>query len=243
MRYIAFLSLVGMVWAQEIPTKGVEVVEFSHGWKPVVVSQGDVNRIVCTVGDVKSVVYSQEKELQVKVDGRNVYVKFVPKEEGGKMKVADFAREIYIECGGEVFQLLLYPKSIPATTTYLKLPYRPDKSKAQQLEKASEYEKVIAELIKSVYMEEVPEGYELKLVNQTVRRFAELDLILYRQYVGDKYVVEEYIINSKMDLTLHEGAFLPYLKAPLAISIVKPLLKEGESTRMIVVARNLDEHR
>jgi phosphosulfolactate synthase (CoM biosynthesis protein A) len=43
----------------------------------VEVSLKDVNRIICPV-EVGNVIFSKEKQMQVKVDGRNVFVKFIP---------------------------------------------------------------------------------------------------------------------------------------------------------------------
>jgi uncharacterized protein YrzB (UPF0473 family) len=223
----------------EVPPKGVQVVEFSHGWNMAYVSMGDVNRIVCEKGEIAIVVYSQEKEMQVKTEGQNVFVKLVPKEEDdGKRVISDYPRELYVECGGEVFQLLLYPKSIPATTIYLKLPYKKDTTKARTFERASPFEETIAKLIKASYLEEIPDGYDVEMVNRTAGSFRELELVLYRRYTGDRFVVEEYLITAKLNLELSEASFLPYLKNPVAVSIVKPVLKEGETTRMFVVLIN-----
>ena len=223
---------------EEVPAKGVQVVEFSHGWNVVYISMGDVNRIVCERGSVSTVVYSQEKEMQVKTEGRNVFVKLVPKEGDGKKVISDYPRELYVECAGEVFQLLLYPKSIPATTIYLKLPYKKDTDKARAFERASPFEETIAKLIKAAYLEEIPDGYDVEMVNRPAGSFRELDLVLYRKYTGVRLVVEEYLITAKLNLELSEASFLPYLKNPVAISIVKPILKEGETTRMFVVSIN-----
>ncbi len=231
------LLAASVVFASEVPPKGVQVVEFSHGWNVVQISMGDVNRIVCEKGEVATVVYSQEKEMQVKTEGRNVFVKLVPKEEGrGKKVISDYPRELYVECAGEVFQLLLYPKSIPATTIHLKLPYKKDTTKARDFERASSFEETIAKLIKSAYLEEIPDGYDVEMVNKPAGSFRELDMVLYRKYTGDRFVVEEYLITAKLNLELSEASFLPYLKNPVAISIVKPILKEGETTRMFVVS-------
>ncbi len=233
------LLAASVVFASEVPPKGVQVVEFSHGWNVVQISMGDVNRIVCEKGEIATVVYSQEKEMQVKTEGRNVFVKLVPKEEGdGKKVISDYPRELYVECAGEVFQLLLYPKSIPATTIYLKLPYRKDTTKARAFERASSFEETIAKLIKSAYLEEIPDGYDVEMVNSPAGSFRELDMVLFRRYTGDRFVVEEYLITAKLNLELSEASFLPYLKNPVAISIVKPILKEGETTRMFVVSIN-----
>jgi hypothetical protein len=231
------LLAASVVFASEIPPKGVQVVEFSHGWNVVYISMGDVNRIVCEKGDVPTVVYSQEKEMQVKTEGRNVFVKLVPKEEGsGKKAISDFPRELYVECAGEVFQLILYPKSIPAATIHLKLPYKKDTTKAQAFEKASPFEETVGKLIKAAYLEEIPDGYDVEMVNKPAGSFRELDMVLYKKYTGGRFVVEEYLITAKLNLELSEASFLPYLKNPIAISIVKPILKEGETTRMFVVS-------
>ncbi len=233
------LLAASVVFASEAPPKGVQVVEFSHGWNVVQISMGDVNRIVCERGEVATVVYSQEKEMQVKTEGRNVFVKLVPREEvKGKKVISDYPRELYVECAGEVFQLLLYPKSIPAATIYLKLPYKKDTTKARNFERASSFEETIAKLIKSAYLEEIPDGYDVEVVNRPAGSFRELDMVLFRRYTGDRFVVEEYLITAKLDLELSEASFLPYLKNPSAISIVKPILKEGETTRMFVVSIN-----
>ncbi|MFZ8785218.1 TraK domain-containing protein [Thermocrinis sp.] len=233
------LLAASVVFASDVPPKGVQVVEFSHGWSVVYISMGDVNRIVCEKGNVSTVVYSQEKEMQVKTEGRNVFVKLVPKEEiDGKKVISDYPRELYVECAGEFFQLLLYPKSIPATTIYLKLPYKKDTTKARAFERASPFEETIAKLIKVAYLEEIPDGYDVEMVNKPAGSFRELDLVLYRRYTGDRFVVEEYLITAKLNLELSEASFLPYLKNPVAISIVKPILKEGETTRMFVVSIN-----
>ncbi len=235
---LALLAASVVFAKEEVPPKGVQVVEFSHGWNVVYISMGDVNRIVCEKGNVSTVVYSQEKEMQVKTEGRNVFVKLVPREEGnGKKVISDYPRELYVECAGEFFQLLLYPKSIPATTIYLKLPYK-DIAKARAFERASPFEETIAKLIKAAYLEEIPDGYDVEMVNKPAGSFRELDMVLYRRYIGDRFVVEEYLITAKLNLELSEASFLPYLKNPVAISIVKPILKEGETTRMFVVSIN-----
>ena len=230
-------SLLSLVITGIALAEGFNIVEFQSGWQSVRISQTDVNRIVCEKGDVKMVVYSQEKEVQVKYDGRNVFVKLVPKIKDGNVVIETYPRELYIDCAGDVFQLILVPQKIPAQTIYLRSPYRQDLRKAKDFEKASSFQDLLSKLIKSVYLEEVPDGYDVEVVNRVVKRFAELDLLLYRKYSGYEFDVYEFIINAKLDLQLFEGAFLPYLDKPIAIAIVKPILKAGESTRMIVVSK------
>lgn len=231
MRFISVLLLsAGIVFAQ-----GIEVVE-GEGWHYVKVSLTDINRISCPV-EIGQVVYSKEKEIEVKRSGPNAYVKFLPKVmPDGKTEIESFPRELYVECGDKVFQLVLLPEKIPAVHITLKLP-RASVERAREYEKSSPYDSMMLELVGSVYREEPPEGYEVKVINSPYSRFAELDMVLYREYTGGRYVVQEFILQAKMDVELWEGQFLPYLEKPLAIAIVKPILKAGESTRLIVVRR------
>lgn len=233
-RLFALFLSVGIVFAQQ-DIQAIEVVE-GDGWHYVKVSLTDVNRIVCPV-NIKSVVYSKEKELQVEISRRNAFVKFLVRENpDGTKEISDIPRELYVECGDKVFQLILLPQKIPAVQVVLKLPYA-EKERAREYERANPYDETMLSLIKSVYFEEPPEGYEVKLVNKPFKSFVELDMILYRVYEGDLYRVREFILSAKQNIELWEGQFLPYLDKPLAISIVDPILKAGQSTRLIAVER------
>lgn len=223
---LAFLFM-GIALGSEVSV--VETETFNY----LKVSLTDINRIVC-FSEVSNVVYSKEKEVEVKVSGRNVYVKFLPKVIDGKTEISSIPRELYVECGGKVFQLVLLPEKRPATLIVLKSSYA-DKERALKYEKANPYDQTMLELIKGVYMEIPPEGYEVKLINKPYKAFAELDMVLYREYDGVKYRVREFILMANMDVELWEGQFIPYLERPLAIAIVKPILKKGETTRLIVV--------
>lgn len=235
-RFLLWLGLTSLAIAQE--GSGIEVIE-GEGWQYVKVSLTDINRIMCPV-EVGGVIFSREKEVEVKTSGRSVFVKFLPKTfPDGRTEISDIPRELYVECGEKTFQLILLPERIPAKVVVLKLPYK-DKEKAKLLETAKPYEDTILSLIKNVYQEEVPDGYEVHMKNELFKKFAELDMFLYREYIGMKYRVREYILNANMDLELWEGQFIPYLENPLAIAIVKPILKKGESTRLIAVERLID---
>lgn len=235
-KLLSLLFFLSVVLAQEKPSSVVVIEDSSGGWHYVNVSLTDINRIVCPHA-IKSVVYSKEKEISVEVQERNAYVKFLPKLlPDGKVGLSDIPRELYVDCGEKVFQLILVPKRIPAVVVALRVPHE-DKEKARQLERSGDYDSVLLRLVKSVYIEEVPEGYEVKLINKPYKSFEELDMILYRVYEGSMYSVEEYVLQAKTDLELWEGQFIPYLK-PLAIAIVQPVLKKGQTTRLIVVRKN-----
>jgi len=229
-KLVLFLSFFAFAFASG---EEFHVVE-GEDYKYVNISLTDVNRIVCS-SEITRVVYSKEKNLEVKKDGRNAWVKILPVKEGEVLKYSPQPMELYVECGGRIFSLILLPKRIPATTIVLKVPYE-DRKRAREFEaKANSYERLITSLIEHAYKEEPPPGYNVKNVNEKVREFQEIDLYLRRVYEGDKFLVEEYIITAKKEVYLDEGAFIPYVRTPLALSIVKPSLKAGESTRLFVV--------
>ncbi len=227
-RIALFLALLPLAVFGE-----VQVVE-GDGYHYVEISLTDINRIVCG-SEITGVVYSKEKSIEIKRKGRNAWVKILPTRKGEKIKYPSYPREVYVECGGKVFSLILLPKKMPATTIVLKVPYE-DRKVAREFEKkANSYEALVLSLIKHAYREEPPPGYRAKEVNRKVREFQELDLYLLKRYEGDRYLVEEYLITAKKKVHLNEGAFVPYLRYSVALSIVKPSLNKGESTRLLVV--------
>lgn len=210
-----------------------QVVEGS-GYHYVEVSLTDINRIVCPY-EITGVVYSKEKSMEVKRKGRNAWVKILPIKKGEKIEYPSYPREVYVECGGLVFSLILLPKKVPATTVVLRVPHE-DTARAREFEeKMGSYEKLILSLIRHAYRETPPPGYRVREENRKVKEFKELDLYLLRTYEGSRYVVEEYLITAREDVHLTEGSFVPHIRFPVALSIVKPKLKAGESTRMIAV--------
>ncbi|HHJ63321.1 MAG TPA: hypothetical protein ENJ61_00275 [Aquifex aeolicus] len=227
-RILPVLGLVSLVLGKDF-----QVVEGS-GYHYVEISLTDVNRIVCS-SEITGVVYSKEKSIEIKRKGRNAWVKILPTKKGEKIEYPSYPREVYIECGGLVFSLILLPRKIPAATVVLKVPHEDDARAREFEKKAGSYEKLILSLIRHAYREVPPPGYRVKKENRKVREFKELDLYLLKSYEGSRYVIEEYLITAKEDVHLTEGSFVPYIRFPAALSIVKPRLKAGESTRLLVV--------
>lgn len=211
----------------------------------VVVSLKDISRIVCDK-EISGVTYSKDKEIEIKKEGRNLYVKILPKKitmPSGKekIKISDFPREIFVECGGQVFSLILIPKEVPSRTIVLKVPQVDDK-KAREFLRGKPYVDTMLELIGHAYREVPPPGFDVEEINKPFKEFKELSLTLRKVYRGGPYEVQEYLVTAKMDVTIHEGAFIPHLKRPLAISVVTPTLMEGETTRLFVVTRRVPEN-
>jgi hypothetical protein len=214
------------------------------GYTDVVISLKDMNRIVCPADDIGFVTYSKEKHIQVSRNGKNAFVKVLPMEvpeiDEKEYKIKRVLkrdaspRELYIECGGTVFSLIMTPKDVPAQTVILKNEIGDIKT-AQAYETANDYEKTIFGLIKSAY-EGVPvEGYQAKPFEFN-KEFKEFSLKGVRKYLGAKYRVYEVKITAKEAIHLHEASFIKYFSKPVAITIVNPTLFPGDDTRLIVVS-------
>ncbi|MDQ7039064.1 MAG: type-F conjugative transfer system secretin TraK, partial [Aquificota bacterium] len=211
-----------------------QVIE-GEGYHYVIVSLTDVNRIVCGGGEITGVVYSREKSMEVRRKGANAWLKILPVKEGDRIEYPSYPREVYVECGGKIFSLIVLPKRRPATTIVLKVS-REEREVAREFERLNPYERTILELVRSVYREVPPPGYTVRSVGEKVREFQEIDLYLLRVYTGARYEVREYLVRARRDIHLQEGQFIPFVPRPLAISLVKPSLRKGEETRLIVVS-------
>ncbi|WDT77959.1 MAG: type-F conjugative transfer system secretin TraK (plasmid) [Candidatus Manganitrophus sp.] len=232
-----FLFAVGAASAEE----SIQTVE-GDGYHYVGVALRGLIRVVCPE-PFTSKKYSAEKEMEVTLEGKNAYIKFLPSEitrPDGEMSLSysSMPRDLYLECGGRVFSLILLPKEeMQTTTVVLRVPLV-DQEKARQFEKGNEYEETLERLIRAAYREEPPDGYQPVKVEEVAMRFEELDLLLTTQYKGAEFIVSVYLIKTNRAIEeISDALFVPYLKKPLAITIVKPRLSENESSRMIVVTR------
>ena len=136
-----------------------------------------------------------------------------------------------------MFSLILVPKDMPAQTIILKTvkdERRVERNK--EIEVVSDYQTTISELIKSVYKEITPEGFDLEFIDKSKVQFDELSLIEFKKYIGSTFIIDEFIIKANQDVSLNEKMFLPYLQNPLAVSLENHKLTQDSTTRLFVVA-------
>lgn len=223
-----------------------QIVE-DEDYQAVEVSLKDVTRIVCFT-NITRTVYSKEKGVEIKTVDKNAFIKNLPKEiaepSSGRIAIEYDSRpkEVYIVCGDKTFSLLLIPRDIPANTIYLKSSYA-DKEKAFAFEKSGDYETMMLSLIKSAYLEDIPEGYDVEDIEKVLRDYREIRLVHKRNYTGIMFQVQEYVLMAKKDLNINEITLLEAVspKNPLAVSIVSPLLGTNEQGRFFIVRLLKDE--
>jgi len=223
-----------------------QIVE-DEDYQAVEISLKDVTRVVCFT-NITRVIYSKEKGMEIKTVDRNAFIKNLPKEAVDPMtgRIAteydSRPKEVYLVCGDKTFSLLLIPKDIPANTIYLKSSYV-EKEKAFSFEKSNDYENTILKLLKSAYSENVPEGYSVDNIETVFKEYQEIRLVHKRNYTGIMFEIQEYIVIAKKELNINEITLLEAIspKNPLAVSIVSPLLRPNEQSRVFIVRLLKDE--
>jgi conjugal transfer pilus assembly protein TraK len=220
---------------QEIPTR-------------IVLSNTDVNRITCPNGtSVKDVVYSTEKGVSVKNQGTNAFVKFLVSKDNltGKQKYRTDPVEFYVVCGdNQIFTLISTPKSVPAQHIQLVSNVSSVKKNLDMF-KGISFERKIIMICQNVYTNNIPDSFSIKKVDNPLRVFEDIDVVLKRVVLadGEGIRLKEYVLLLKesggTQLELNERDFLvPELaENPIAIALETHTLQPDTPRRLFVLER------
>lgn len=208
----------------------------------VQLSSSDINRLVCP-SEIKDVIYSKEKGLNVKITGKDAFAKFVLlKKSDGEKAYSVLPTEMFVVCGDDTFQLIAYPRRIPAQT--IRLTSGKDKKiKAnQELFAGLPFEKRILKAIKDVFTENIPDSFAVTKIDKKIGRFKEVEIIHRRSFdiEGEGLRVLEYEITPKEGIKqfkLNEKLFIKkdFAENPVAISLEKHILRQGDMSRLFIV--------
>lgn len=212
----------------------------------VELSSSDVNRLICPEGfeardATTDVVFSKEKGITTKVVGRNVFVKFTIQKKGDQEIYSTTPTEMYVICGGVVYNVIAVPKRIPAKIVTLSLNINKIKKNISTYGSLP-FEKKVVTLIKAVYREDIPETFSVAMENKKIDIYKDINLTLARIIVmeGEGLRLKEYIASIKGDKTeisFKEKDFLntEITTKPVAIALSKMSIKKGESAKIFIV--------
>lgn len=174
-------------------------------------------------------VYTSSKLLDIKIDGENVFVKFLEEEPLGP-------QEVFFVTPSGVYSMILVPKEIPAQTVVVRIPTE-DLAEALNWEASHSYISGLKELIKAMYESRPPRGFSVKEVDQERSRWKEIKEQLKRVYTGATLQGEVYELTNATSgiVRLEEKEF--YEKGVLAVSIDRHELKPGEKTELYIVKK------
>jgi len=216
-------------------------------------SNRDVNRIMCPAGQpVKDVIYSQEKGVTVKIDGNNVFVKFLIKKDPatGKNIYIKKPVEMYVVCGnkGTIYTLIFNPRKISARSVRLIGDTRKIK-KNLSLFKDMPIEKAVIMMVKKIYVDDVPDSFTIRKVNLRIDVFRDIDVVFNRVVVaeGEGIRLKEYVVQLKRSYkkdrmkVLEKYFLVPELaQNPVGIAFETLTLVKGKPTRLFVVENRFD---
>jgi len=215
-------------------------------------SSTDVNRIVCP-SEIKDVVYSKEKGVEVKISGRNAFVKFLVKKSSiGKTEHSSTPTEFFIVCGGDVYTLIATPVRIPSRTVRLSTGAGKRIKENIALFKSLPFEKKVLTIIEKMYTGDIPESFMVKTVNRPVLSMLdkmeglEISLIRTVDVEGEGLRGKEFSISIKKghSLNLSEKDFLlvGLTEGALGISLNKLRLENAsDKARLFIVERAVEE--
>lgn len=213
---------------------------------PVIMSNRDVNRVVCSTGDINDVYFSQEKGMTVVNDGRNAFVKFLIQQDGLKESHVTLRSELYVVCNASVYTLMITPKNVPAKTYHLS----PGKSQDMRnnvalLGPLAEEERALY-LTLAVFKEDLPDAFtEIKAPQQTwnLKIIENAGVVKSReiQVEGLGLNLSEYYVKAATHLQLQESQFLqPFFGRNIFAVTVEPRrLRPGQVARVLVVEKGI----
>jgi conjugal transfer pilus assembly protein TraK len=210
----------------------LKTVDLKEGLTEFVeISERDLNAIVFPV-DVK--VFTKSDNLEMKIQDKRVFISFKSDMEMGPARSPE---QLYFLTDSKTYSMVLIPKGIPSETVIARIEDISEKEGALSWEKEQPYISAIKSLMKAMYTNMPPNGYEVAGTDATndVSKWAGLSQILNKKYSGASFVGEVYtVINSSGDVVrLREQEF--YEKGIMALSIDIHELRPNEKTEVYVI--------
>lgn len=213
----------------------------------VELSSRDTNRFVCTNGPINDVFFSEEKGIQVKIEGPNVYVKFSVRSSGMSQTYVTAESEFFITCAGETYSIIAKPNSqISAKTHRLGNPYKQALEANKTLFGPMSVEERAVKATEIVFkgdedtLRRVDRADGLRFWREDIVPGAVVSNHAIYEVDGFGLIVQEFRVEALQDIeSLQEIQFLnPILSDKiLAITVVPHELKKGETARVIIVEK------
>ena len=228
--------------AGEFPT-----VVLPEATTSVRLSSSDMNRISCPA-DIREALTSTEKGLNIKITGKDAFVKFKVIKKGDKFTYSTTPTELYVVCGEETFSMVIFPQRIPSQT--IRLTSGKDKKIKENLSLYAglPFEKKALKAIKDVYTENIPDSYSVSKKEKRFLSYKEIILTLKRtvDIEGEGLRIKEYEVSLRGETTefkLNEKMFLKTELAenPVAISLERHILRTGDTARLYVVEQRAEK--
>lgn len=199
------------------------------------ISLKEVNRIAVQDGRIRQV-FGAEGQLHIEIDTEKGEVYVRPLE--ARTVVSDGMRRavpinlFLTDNQNRTYTLVLESHDIPAETILLASTSR---ARISTHEKGMPYVEALTEAIRAMANNEIPDGFEMRQVNQQVPLWGETNFILQSTFHGDQWVGERYLLTnvSKGEMRLLESEFSR--SGVLAVSVERAVLRTNEQTLVLVI--------
>ncbi len=209
----------------------------------ILLSNRDVNRIVCLGGKIEGYQYSEEKGAIVSNAGAQAFIKFQFEEIGDQVNHVTVRNEFYFICGGITYTLLAEPRDIIAQTVFLAPGSGVNAGANAAMFNALPEEDRAVSISLSMLKDELPESF-------SVREFADpyvhlqnpkVDVRVRREVLieGTPYSAKEFLLRARTRVELNEAMFAHtrFGASIFAITLDRLALEAGEIGRLLIVYR------
>jgi len=226
------------------------VVSFAGTDEPLTVQPDITNEIRLSNRDnnwvrcdqpITDVQFSEEKNINVLIKGKNAYIKFLlSTTPGGKTKYERQRSEFIVNCSGRMYKILAWPRNVESQTVILTRGGKEMmEANLQSLAPLSEDEQ-ISKVLLNVWKGEIPDTWDVTQESVEVAAFKSLEAHQTRviKIDGPGYRVREFVLKSHRNgLRLREKDFLrlEFSKSPIAIAADPMLLNRGQTARLVIV--------
>lgn len=216
--------------------------------KTVVLSNVDLNRIVCEAGDIEDVKYSADhKPVIVEVVGEEAYIKFNILETPTETKYVKIRSEFFFRCGGVTYSILGKPEKVPSRSILLAAgSMHQARENVDLLGPLVEEERAVSITV-AMLKDTIPGSFKVNYhpITWLPGPTAQID-VAERRYVeiaGFDMAAAEFLIAAKQTTTLDERLFLdPRFGANIyAVTVERQQLNAGEQTRVVLIYRGASE--
>lgn len=213
----------------------------------IVLSNRDVNRIVCLDGSIEGYQFSEEKGAIVSNAGSQAFIKFQFEEVGGEASYVTARNEFYFFCGGATYTLITKPGNIVAQTVFLAPGSGGKAAVNTALFKGLPEEERAVSITLSMVRDDLPDSFSVQEYNDPYTHLQKptVDVRIRREIMidGTPYSAKEFLLRARKQVALNEAMFTHtrFGASIFAITLDRLTLKAGEIGRLFVVYRDIDE--
>lgn len=248
LRRVASVSISVLMVLSATTAHAKDDVIMPEQQKSVVLSNVDLNRVVCEAGPIEDVKYSADhKPVIVEVVDDEAYIKFRVLEAPTETKYVTIRSEFFFRCGGVTYSILAEPKKVPSRSILLAAgSMHQAQTNLDLLGPLVEEERAVSITV-AMLKDTVPGSFKVKYhpVTWLPGPTSQID-VAERRYVdiaGFDMAAAEFLIAAKQDTTLDERLFLdPRFGANIyAVTVERLRLNAGDQTRVVLIYRGASQ--